>query len=244
MLISDNFNSSAVNAPTAFEYECHEIKDDTPQFNYHGPKIKIPKQESPLTMCTADTIGIIQSQRLLQVLFDSGSNVFMIKRSALPKGVVKKLLCDTKLVRILAGCLKTQEVVMMWDIRLPEFDKNRRITQQKVLVFDNDYVNTTSSKVRTLFPRLEYSWTTQKETWKGLIAPSHFVHLEGWIQMSLSPWKTCFTSKSKTRSSVNIGLNALQLRFWMPRWKDRCSWGCKRSHSSKHTSKSRFAQSG
>ncbi len=30
-----------------------------------------------------------------------------------------------------------QEVVMMQDLRLPEFDKNRRINQQKVLVFDN-----------------------------------------------------------------------------------------------------------
>jgi hypothetical protein len=64
----------------------------------------------------------------------------MIKRSALPKGIITKLLGDTKLVRTLAGCLKTQEVVTMQDIRLPEFNKNRRINQQKVLVFDNDNV--------------------------------------------------------------------------------------------------------
>ncbi len=62
----------------------------------------------------------------------------MIKRSALPKGVITKLFGDTKLVRTLAGCLKMQKVVTMRDIRLPEFDKNRRINQQKVLVFDND----------------------------------------------------------------------------------------------------------
>ncbi len=64
----------------------------------------------------------------------------MIKRSALPNGVITKLLGDTKLVRTLAGRLKMQEVIMMWDIRLPEFDKNRRINQQKVLVFDNDNI--------------------------------------------------------------------------------------------------------
>jgi hypothetical protein len=64
----------------------------------------------------------------------------MIKRSALPKGIVTKLLGDTKLVRTLTGHLKTQEVVMMQDIKLPQFDKNRRINQQKVLVFDNDKV--------------------------------------------------------------------------------------------------------
>jgi hypothetical protein len=67
----------------------------------------------------------------------------MIKRSALPKGVITKLLGDTKLVRTLAGYYKMQEVITMQDIRLPEFDKNRRINQQKVLVvlvFDNDNV--------------------------------------------------------------------------------------------------------
>jgi hypothetical protein len=58
--ISNNSNSSAGNA-SAFEYECYEVKDDTPQFNYHGPKIKIPKQESPMTICTTDTIGTIRS---------------------------------------------------------------------------------------------------------------------------------------------------------------------------------------
>ncbi len=40
--ISGNSDSSAGNA-SAFEYECYEVKDDTPQINYHGPKIKIPK---------------------------------------------------------------------------------------------------------------------------------------------------------------------------------------------------------
>jgi hypothetical protein len=64
----------------------------------------------------------------------------MIKRSALPKSIVTKLLGDTKLERSLTGCLERQEVVRMQDIRLPEFNKNRRINQQKVLVFDNDNV--------------------------------------------------------------------------------------------------------
>ncbi len=48
--ISDNSDSSTGNA-SAFEYECYEVKDDTPWFNDHGPKIKITKQESPVTIC-------------------------------------------------------------------------------------------------------------------------------------------------------------------------------------------------
>ncbi len=53
----------------------------------------------------------------------------------------------------------------------------------------------------------------------GLISPSHFVYLEVWIQMNLTPWNTCFTSNSKTRSLVKIDSKALQQRFWMPRIK-------------------------
>jgi hypothetical protein len=64
----------------------------------------------------------------------------MFKKSALPKCIVTNLLGDTKLMRTLAVCLKAQEVLMVQDVRLPEFDKNRRINQQMVLVFDNDNI--------------------------------------------------------------------------------------------------------
>jgi hypothetical protein len=64
----------------------------------------------------------------------------MINRLALPNGVITKLLGDTKLVRTLAGHLEMQEVITMCNLRLPEFNKNRRISQQKVLVFNNDNV--------------------------------------------------------------------------------------------------------
>jgi hypothetical protein len=60
-MLSDNTISSAGNGTIAFEYHCYEIEADAPRFNYYGPKIKIPKQESPVTICTADTIGTIRS---------------------------------------------------------------------------------------------------------------------------------------------------------------------------------------
>ncbi len=59
--LSNNSDSSAGNASTTFEYKCYEIEADTPRLNYHRPKIKIPKLELPVTICTADTIGIIRS---------------------------------------------------------------------------------------------------------------------------------------------------------------------------------------
>ncbi len=76
--------------------------------------------------------------------------------------------------------------------------------------------NTTSSWVQTCYPRLDSSQTAQKETWNGLISPSHFVHLEVWIRTNSIPWETCFTSKPKTRSLVKIDSKALRQRFWMP----------------------------
>jgi hypothetical protein len=101
----------------------------------------------------------------------------------------------------------------------------------------------TNSWVQTLFPKQESSWISQKGIWNGTIAPSHFIHLVVWIWKSSMPWKICSTYKLKTSSLAKIGSNALQPRFWMQNIKNRCSWGCWRTHSSKCTPKNRFALS-
>ncbi len=56
MSISNNSDSSTGNK-SAFEYECYKLEDDTPWFNYHRPKIKIPKQESPVTIWKTLDLG-------------------------------------------------------------------------------------------------------------------------------------------------------------------------------------------
>jgi hypothetical protein len=73
-------------------------------------------------------------------MFDSGSTISMIKRSTLPQNVITKTISETKNITTLAGRVQAEEVVILRDLRLPEFDKNRRISQQKDLVFDNDKV--------------------------------------------------------------------------------------------------------
>eukprot|EP00804_Cyclotella_cryptica_P022676 CCRYP_012477-RA/>CCRYP_012477-RA protein AED:0.48 eAED:0.67 QI:0/0/0/1/0/0/2/0/112 len=70
----------------------------------------------------------------------AGATVSMIKRSVLPPKVVTKTVSETKNISTLAGKLQVQEVVTFRDLRLPEFDKNRHISQQRALVFDNDSV--------------------------------------------------------------------------------------------------------
>ena len=74
------------------------------------------------------------------VLLDPDSTVSLIKRTTLPPNVVTKTISATRYVTTLAGKIQAQEVVTLRDLRLPEFDKNRHIGEQKCLVFDNDNV--------------------------------------------------------------------------------------------------------
>ena len=56
---ADSTNSlvfSAGNATLSTTHECHEMKVEEPRYNYHRPKIILPKHECPVTICTADTI--------------------------------------------------------------------------------------------------------------------------------------------------------------------------------------------
>ena len=41
-------------------------------------------------------------------------------------------------MRTIAGNGMTKEMVILWDMRLPEFDKSQQVHQQKALVFDHD----------------------------------------------------------------------------------------------------------
>jgi hypothetical protein len=143
----------------------------------------------------------------------------MIKRSALPKGVITKVIGDTKLMRTLAGHLKMQEVVTMHDLRLPKFNKNRHINQQKVLVFDNynvkyDIVLGTNFLSKTGI-KLNYSEGNME--WFDCSIPLR--PPGGLDSKEFDAMEDIFTSKSKMRSLVKIGLNVLQQRFWMPSMK-------------------------
>jgi hypothetical protein len=96
---ADSINSSifsAGNASFSITHECFEMEVEEPRYNYHGPKIVLPKHECPVTICSADTIGTVKSRQLLQVLFDSGSMVSMIKRPTLPPKAVTKTISEIR----------------------------------------------------------------------------------------------------------------------------------------------------
>ena len=53
-------------------------------YNVPLPKCKRTTTETLTTICTAKTIGVVKSHKILRILLDSGSRKTLIKRSALP----------------------------------------------------------------------------------------------------------------------------------------------------------------
>ena len=135
-LSTEGCSKSAGNA-SLDTLDVYQLDADECYYNYRGPKV-LPKNECPATICTADTIGLVRSRKLLRVLLDSGSSACLIKRSALPKGIIPKELATAKSFKTLAGKLQAQQMVTLRDLRLPEFDKNKRIGQQRALIFDSN----------------------------------------------------------------------------------------------------------
>lgn len=96
----------------------------------------MPRKQTPVSVCTADTMNTVRSRRLLKVLFDTGLAKTLINRRALPRNIVTRKLSDTKVLKTIMGKTSVNEMVHLRDLRLPEFDRHRRIDQQKALVFD------------------------------------------------------------------------------------------------------------
>ena len=80
-----------------------------------------------------DTIGLIKSRKLLRVLLDPGSSGTMINESIVRKDAVPVPLSRNKTIKTIAGKMAISKIIHLRDIRLPEFDKNCKISQQKAL---------------------------------------------------------------------------------------------------------------
>ena len=130
--------------------EVYEIFDeDDIKYCFYGPKI-IPKNETPATICTVNTIDAIHSRQLFHILLDSGASCCLI---SLPHGVVLKDLSTGKQSKTLSGQVMAQQVLTLRDMHLPVFDKNRQIAQQKALIFDNENCHYDMILGTIFFPR-------------------------------------------------------------------------------------------
>jgi hypothetical protein len=131
-----------------------------------------------------------------------------------------KLLGDTKLVRTLASCLKeTQEAITMQFIRLPEFNKNRHINQEKVLVLDKDNVKYDIILGTNFLSKtgIKLNYSEGNMGWFDCsiqLCPPGELDLKEFDTM-----EDMFHIQVEEKSLVKIGLNASQQRFWMPSMK-------------------------
>ncbi len=158
-------------------------------------------------------IGTMQSQRLFwtQILM-----FLWLKDQPYHKALSQSCLVITNLWGPLQITLKCKKSSQCKTRDCPSLIKNRRINQQKVLVFDNNNIKYNIIMGTNLLSKTGFKSNYSEGTWNGLITPSHFVHLEVWFWTDSMLWNACLTSKSKTSSLVKIDSNALQQRFWTP----------------------------
>ena len=76
--VSCNNSDTSVGNASIDTLKVYQLEADELEINYRGPKV-LPENETPATICTANTIGLLHSRKLLRVLFDSGSNACLIK---------------------------------------------------------------------------------------------------------------------------------------------------------------------
>jgi hypothetical protein len=103
-----------------------------------SPPIKLPSKKhlTPTSIAVVDTISSVRSHTLLKILFDPGSTSTLISRKCLPRHCKPCAITNERQIHTLAGTCYTKQMVVMRKIRLPEFDKNCVVEEQKALVFD------------------------------------------------------------------------------------------------------------
>ena len=114
-------------------------EDEEISYMIPTPKSGQPRDLSltPISIMVIDTIGTIKSRKLLKVLFDPGSTKTLISSSVIPRKAAPHTICSEKKVNTIAGTMTATKMVHLRNLKLPEFDKNRIISEQKALIFDN-----------------------------------------------------------------------------------------------------------
>jgi hypothetical protein len=146
---STNFNSGPTRNAPKISNELHVCrtnseetyaiyKDDGSNNKVEQTKKVVAQKLTSVTILVIDTISSVRSRRLLKVLLDSGSMRTLINKRCLPRHCKPHEISSSRQVNTLAGTYTSTEVVIMRNLRLPEFDINRNVNQQKALVFQSE----------------------------------------------------------------------------------------------------------
>ena len=93
---------------------------------------------APTSMMLAASISSATHTRPLRVLFDSGGAKTMINQRALPSECQPRYIGNQAPMRTTAGVFHPKSVVWIRGMRLPEFNKNIIIQEQKAFVFESE----------------------------------------------------------------------------------------------------------
>ena len=93
------------------------------------PKKTVRHNLTPVAIMVVDTISSVRSRTLLRVLLDSGSTTTLINKKCLPRHCKPCKISSSRKVNTLAGTYTSAEIVIMRNLRLPEFDKKCQLIE-------------------------------------------------------------------------------------------------------------------
>ncbi len=130
-------NDNSSNNQSFHAYSLSEENYETGEV-IESPPIKLPKKKhlTPTSIPAVDTISSLRSHTILKVLFDPGSTLSLISCKCLPSHCKPSAITNKHQIHTLAKTCSAKQMVVMRKIRLPEFDKNHVMEEQKALVFD------------------------------------------------------------------------------------------------------------
>ena len=126
-------------------------------------------QLKPIGLIKAKSIQFMNSNKVLKVLFDTGSDTTFISRKALPKGCNPKTVTNFEVMGI-GGKKPHNQSVVLKDIIFPEFSPTRKIDKTiKAIVLEDECPYDIILGVDVMVPLgIDVSCTTQTISWSDL----------------------------------------------------------------------------
>jgi hypothetical protein len=105
-------------------YAIAEVSDNGKEVD--KPKKAVSQNLTPVMIMVVVTIYSVRSRTLLRMLLDSGSTTTLINKICFPRNCKPQDIASSKKVNTLAETYTSTKVVIMRNLRLPEFNKNRK----------------------------------------------------------------------------------------------------------------------
>ena len=138
--LSSLFAGNATEENFIVDPEVISLYEDEPEVSYMvpTPKSGTPKKPKimPITVLIVKSIGAVKTRKIFKVLLDSGSTTTLIHEDCLPKLAKPVEIKNAKRVSTLAGEMNVRRKIKLRDLRLPEFDNNRKMDSINALIFE------------------------------------------------------------------------------------------------------------